>query len=155
MAYKSVKRLVEKEVDFLRKACFKYKRRKFINNGILIHFVEALADKKSEYVPICFENKYLHIILIDKGIINNRNVLLDNIRYQLIRAFCAEYFSELNSFTNVSDNDSEVFLSMLQFINKGENNCYLKHINNNLHQIMQRVNTFDELQLELAFFYYK
>lgn len=157
MEYEALKKIIEKEIENLRKIFFRYRRRRFIEKNIWVEYME-IGDIKGLYKPIYIENDYIHMIIINKELIGdykkNISALTETIRYELIRAFCKEYFEgNCEKFKDAYYEDSWILFSILQFAGfKTNDPLYMEYKKSHLYQIVNSTETFDELQLELLFY---
>lgn len=148
MEYEELKKIAKKEMEYLRKLCFKYKRKKFIEKDILIKII----DKKHNdglYTEVNQMNDYIHMLLINEKVLEDKETLSETIKYLLIKAFCKEYFY---AFHNSYDDKSYIFLAMLQFTGcKRKNKYYLNYEKSTLYRKIKEIDSFDKLQLILLF----
>lgn len=143
MEYKEINKILKNETELLRKTCFKAKRKKLLQNQIL---VKVIDDKHINglYTEVSHGECKLHIFFISENTVEDKIKLNKTIRYLLIKAFCMEYF-------NIYEDESYLFLAMLQFMGSAiKNKYYPAYENSKLCNIVKSVDSFDELQLILA-----
>lgn len=143
MEYQEIYKIIKKETMFLRSTCFNSKRKKLLKNHIL---VKVIDDKHINglYTEVSHGELKLHIFFISKNTVEDKIKLNETMRYLLIKAFCKEYF-------NIYEDESYLFLAMLQFMGSAmKNKYYSAYENSKLCNIVKSVDSFDELQLILA-----
>lgn len=136
--------LLQKEMEDLRKRCFKYKRRPFLENRVTIVEESLNEDDAKERAAGRYERinevndyKFEHKISIDSCVINDylkcrekESVTKDNyksakkyykrnltnvIRHELVHAMVSEYFEPLSEIEGTYRDASPIFLSVLEF----------------------------------------
>ncbi|AOY76894.1 hypothetical protein [Clostridium formicaceticum] len=133
-----LEKLLKKELEGLRKVCFKYQRRPFLRNKVMI--VEGdLRDLNAhglyEQVDVKDKIRYTHKITIDSRVIDElvnykynkwdayaginksyyKQKLRQVIRHELTHGMVAEYYQTFSDILGTNCDASPIFLSMLHF----------------------------------------
>ncbi|WP_346914169.1 hypothetical protein [Clostridium sp.] len=116
--------LLLKDVEKVNQKYFKYKNKKVIEKYILI-ICEDIENKQSLYRSIYYGDFYYHEILINQNIINNKEIVLKILKYNLIRAF---YKENSDDFIDWNGESYHMLLYILQLIEYDNNSNLCKNI---------------------------
>lgn len=161
IAYK----ILNDELEYLRKRFYPYKRRPFLRNKIILKLHKRQTIKNSAgYYTNCKTKKkyrYKHIIHITKDTIemcemfidwNNKEVkdiLRPIIRHELIHAFVYEEWDtwDFEKIKNINADYSPIFLTCLYWANGNTNHIYTdKFYNTELFQKVNKCSNYNEIQ---------
>lgn len=132
-------KLLAKEMERMRKICFKYERRNFLLNKVEIIENKEIDERGAigtwNIKDIKNQYRYTHLIQINPCLIDNyiwtdaykkryKKELVDTIRHELIHAMVYEEFEgwvDRDEVKGTQADGSPVFLSCLQFLNGDAN----------------------------------
>lgn len=170
-------KLLIKELEELRKICFKYQRRHFIRNKIIIceddlsHVDEKGALGLYEQIEKKNDFHYTHKISIHKRLIDDclnykynkyeawagitkkyyTKKLKDTLLHEIIHAYCAEDYEIWSDIKGTDRDASPIFLSMLYFLGGKSNHHAAIHFKKTeMYKEIKRLNDWKEFNIYIT-----